>query len=350
MSGNEASVPCDIKDLALAESGKRQIEWASQAMPVLASIRKQFIKTQAFAGIHVSASLPVTAEAANLIITLRDGGAKIAVCGVDGRSAQDDVAASLVKDYAVPVYALSGVDEDTNLSFCGRVLDPSPDLLLDQAGVLSCRLAGEDEPRKPAIGAAIQTREGARKLRSLAREGRLGFPVLSGSSSLTRRVFHSRIGGGQSTLDILVSALNVMLAGLNVVVAGYGGIGRGIAARAKGLGACVIVTEVDPIRALEALVEGYRVLCMADAAALGDVFITVSGGRNVIGREHFDKFRNGAILLNGGHSDAEIDLGTLSQIVSSRRQVRPQVEEVVMRDGRRVHLVAGGRSDPRWLG
>ncbi len=216
--------------------------------------------------------------------------------------------------------------------------------MIDHAAVLSCRLAADEKQHKPAIGATIQTREGARKLRTLARDAHLGFPVLSGSSSLTQRVFHSRVGGGQSTLDVLVGALNIMLAGLNVVVAGYGGLGRGVAARAKGLGASVIVTEVDPIRALEALVEGYRVLSMAEAAAVGDVVITVSGGRNVIGREHFDKLRNGVILLNGGHSDAEIDLATLSQIASSRRQVRPQVEEAIMRDGRRIHLVAGGRS------
>ena len=346
MSASGSAVPCDIKDLALAEGGKRRIEWAFQSMPALASVRKQFIKTQVFSGVRLAACVPITAETANLIITLRDGGAKIAVCASHEPSVQDDVAASLVKDYLVPVFGKQGAGDEPGPALLDRVLSPEPRLIVDQTGVLALRVAGNEEIKTTAdfAGATVQANEGGKKLRVLAREGRLGFPVLSGSGSLTRRIFHSRIGAGQSTLDVLVNSLNLLLAGLNVVVVGFGGVGRGIAARAKGAGAMVIVTEVDPIRALEAVMEGHRVLSMSDAASVGDVFITATGNRDVIGREHFDKLRNGAILANAGYSDAEIDLGTLEHIVSSRRKVRGQVEEMAMRDGRRIYLLAGGHS------
>ena len=293
---------------------------------------------------RLAACLPITAETANLIITLRDGGARIAVCASHGPSVQDDVAASLVKDYLVPVFGKQGPGEEPGQ--LEKVLAPQPQLVVDQTGTLALRVAAnwETGALPDFAGAAVQANEGVRKLRVLAREGRLHFPVLSGSGSLTRRIFHSRIGAGQSTLDVLVHSLNLLLAGLNVVVVGFGGVGRGIAARAKGAGAMVMVTEVDPIRALEALLEGYRVLSMPEAAAIGDVFITATGNRDVIGREHFDKLRNGAVLANAGYSDAEIDLGTLEHIVGSRRKVRGQVEEMAMRDGRRIYLLAGGHS------
>ena len=345
MSSDASGVPCAIKDIGLAEGGKRRIEWAFQSMPVLAAIRKHFIKTQAFSKIGVAALLPVSAAAANLIITLRDGGAKIAVCGSDAQATEDDVAASLVKDYLVPVFAVSGAKSEPDTLAMGHLLERQPQLLLDQTGELTAAIAeSEERLRSSVLGVVVETRDRARWVRALARGGRLGFPVLASNASLTRRVFHSRIGGGQSALDVIIRSLNMLVAGINVVVVGFGAAGRGVAARAKGLGALVTVTEVDPIRALEAAMEGYRVLSMAEAATVGEIFLAASGSRNVIGREHFDKLRNGAILANAGHSDVEFDLGTLAQIVSSRRPIRAEVEELWLRDGRRIYLLAGGRS------
>ncbi len=345
MSSDASGVPCAIKDVALAEGGKRRIEWAFQSMPVLAAIRKHFIKTQAFAKVRIAALLPVSAAAANLVITLRDGGAKIALCGSDAQATEDDVAASLVKDYLVPVFAIKAAKSEPDALGIAHVLDQGPQLLLDQTGELTATMAeGDEQMRSSVLGAVVETRDGARRVRALARDGRLGFPVLASSASLTRRVFHSRIGAGQSALDVVIRSLNILVAGINVVVVGFGAAGRGVAARAKGLGALVTVTEVDPIRALEAAMEGYRVLSMAEASTVGEVFLAASGSRNVIGREHFDKLRNGAILANAGHSDVEFDLGTLGQIVSSRRPIRADVEELSLRDGRRIYLLAAGRS------
>ncbi len=353
MSTAGSAVPCEIKDLALAESGKRRIEGAFQSMPVLASIRKNFIKTQVFAGVRIAALLPVTAAAANLVVTLRDGGAKIALCGADARATEDDVAASLVKDYLVPVFAVRSAEGASEPAWLERLLAEEPQLLVDQTGELASAAAAAGESKRRGVtGAAVATRDGSRRLRLLARGGELGFPVLALTSSLTRRVFHSRIGAGQSTLEAVARSMNILLAGMNVVVVGFGGAGRGIAARAKGMGAAVTVTEVDPIRALEAAMEGFRVLAMTDAAAIGEVFIATSGSRNVLGREHFDKLRNGAILVSGGHSDVEIDVGTLGQIAGARKQISwgrgetggPAIEEIQLRDGRRIYLLAGGRS------
>jgi adenosylhomocysteinase len=343
MSIHGSVVPCEIKDLSLAEAGKRRIEWMLQSMPVLASIRKQFIKTQAFSGVRIAARLPVTAAAANLVITLRDSGAKIRVWGSDAHTTEDDVAASLVKDYQVPVFATSVGHDRGELPplVLADVLAQAPQLLVDHTGELAATAAVAQTTIQSAI---VATREGARRLRTLAGDRPLGFPVVASHRSLTRRVFYSRIGIGQSTLDAVSRSMNILIAGLNVVVIGFGKAGRGIAARAKGLGAVVMVTEIDPIRAAEAAMEGYRVLSMTEAAGIGGVFLATSSSRNVIGREHYDKLRNGAILANAGHSDVELDMGTLAQIAGSRKQIRSEVEEWVMRDGRRIYLLAGGRS------
>jgi len=343
-----AAVPHAIKELALAENGKRRIEWAFQAMPVLATIRKDFIKTQRFADVRIAALLPMTPEAANLVITLRDGGAKVAVCGAYPEAIEDDIAASLVRDYALPVFAVRHATAEESAAHITKALSEPPQIVLDQTGALTAACiqdnGGLRDGAKPLLGSIIQANEGTRKLRALAQEGGLHFPILAGSRSLTRRVFYSRVGLGQSMLDAVTKSLNVLIAGLTVVVAGFGSTGRGIAGRAQALGANVVITEVDPVRALEAAMAGYRVMSMADAASIGDLFFTASGNRSVISREHFDKLRNGAILANGGVADAEIDAGTLGQIASGRRPFRPDVEEISMRDGRRVYLLARGKA------
>ena len=343
---NSATVACDIKDLSLAEAGKRRLEWAFSSMSVLQEIRKHLIKTQLFAHIRLAACLPVTAETANLLITMRDGGAEVVLCAARAASVEDDIAASLVKDYALSVFALKGEDDDLRTSHLKAALERSPHLLLDNNGELTATLIAEAGPETVAgvLGAIVETREGSHRLRLLAREGVLPFPVFAMNSARVRHLFHSRYGTGQSTMDAIIHALNILIAGMNVVVVGFGAAGRGIAARAKGLGANVLITEVDPLRAVEAVMEGYRVLAMSEAASLGDIFITVSGNRTVIGREHFDKLRNGAVLCNAGHSDVEIDLSVLAQISNARRRTREGVEEIVLRDGRRIVLLSEGRS------
>jgi adenosylhomocysteinase len=340
-----AAVPSAVKDLALAERGKRRIEWAFQSMCVLQNIRKHCIKTQPFEGIRIGACLNVTAETANLMITLRDGGASLALCASNPRSVQDDVAASLVKDYGVAVFAIRADTGETDASHVEAVLAQKPQVTMDDGCDLIAALhAHHPEMLETMIGGTAETTAGAIRLRRMASEGGLRYPVIAVNEGQTKQLFVNCYGTGQSTVDAIVRCTNVLLAGLNVVVAGYGGCGRGIALRARGLGANVIVTEVDPIRGLMASMDGCRVTSMADAAALGDVFVTVTGSKNVIGREHFEKFKNGAILCNAGHSNVEIDLETLGQIASSRRPGRESVEEFAMRDGRRIYVLGEGRA------
>ncbi|MBV9407165.1 MAG: adenosylhomocysteinase [Acidobacteriaceae bacterium] len=345
MSTNlSASGPCDIKDLGLAERGKRHIEWAFQSMCVLQAVRKQFIKTQPFARVRIGACLNVTAETANLMITLRDGGAKLALCAANPMSTQDDVAASLVKDYGISVFAVRSESAESLNAHVAAVVNQNPQITMDDGYSLIAALHSQHtEALNGVVGGTEETTTGALRVRQMANEGRLRYPVVSVNDAQTKQLFDNRYGTGQSTIDAIVRCTNVLIAGLNVVVVGYGICGRGVALRARGLGANVIVTEVDPIRALMASMDGYRVTSMADAATLGDVFVTVTGSKNVIGREHFERLKNGAILCNSGHSNLEIDLETLAQIASSRRQSRDMVEEFAMRDGRRIYVLAEGQ-------
>ncbi len=338
------SIPCDVKDLSLADAGKRRIEWAAQSMPVLAAIRKQFIKSQPLAGVRVSACLHVTTETANLMITLRDGGANIALCASNPLSTQDDVAAALVREYGIPTFSIKGESNDVYYQHINQALDHAPQITMDDgADVVTLLHTKRKDLLKNVIGGTEETTTGVIRLRAMAKEGVLGYPIVAVNDALTKHLFDNRYGTGQSTIDGIIRATNILLAGLNVVVAGYGWCGRGFAMRARGLGANVIVTEIDPTKAIEALMDGFRVMTMNEAAQIGDVFCTVTGNKNVIAREHFEKLKSGAILCNSGHFNVEIDLETLGSLASSRRETRPFVEEFAMRDGRKIYVLGEGR-------
>ncbi|MBI3281320.1 MAG: adenosylhomocysteinase, partial [Acidobacteria bacterium] len=339
-----ATVACDVKDLALADIGKRRIEWAFQSMPVLQTIRKQFIKTQPLAEVRIAACLHVTSETANLMVTLRDGGAAVVLCASNPLSTQDDVAASLVRDYNIPVFAIKGESNDIYYSHILAALDHRPQVTMDDGADLVTLLHTK---RQDLVGGVLagteETTTGVIRLKAMAKQGVLKYPIIAVNDAFTKHLFDNRYGTGQSTLDGIVRATNVLLAGSTLVIAGYGWCGKGAAMRARGMGANVVVTEVDPIKALEAVMDGFRVMSMADAAAIGDIFITVTGNKNVIARDHFERLKNGAILSNSGHFNVEIDLETLARLASSRRPTREFVEEYVMRDGRRIYVLGEGR-------
>ncbi len=339
-----ATIACDVKDLALADVGKRRIEWAAQSMPVLAIIRKQFIKTQPLKGIRVAACLHVTSETANLMIALRDGGANIALCGSNPLSTQDDVAASLVRDYGISTFAIKGESNDVYYSHINAALDHQPQITMDDgADVVTALHTKRKDLLKDVIGGTEETTTGVIRLRAMAKEGVLAYPIVAVNDALTKHLFDNRYGTGQSTLDGIIRATNMLLAGLTVVVAGYGWCGRGVAMRARGMGSNVIVTEIDPTKAIEAIMDGFRVMTMHDAASIGDIFVTVTGNKNVIARDHFEKLKSGAILSNSGHFNVEIDLEALGSMSSSRRESRAFVEEYSMRDGRKVYVLGEGR-------
>src|ERR1043166_813792 len=339
-----ATVACDVKDLSLAEAGKRRIEWAAQSMPVLATIRKQFIRTQPLAGVRVSACLHVTTETANLMIALRDGGGSIAVCASNPLSTQDDVAAALVREYSIPTFAIKGESNDVYYSHLNSALENSPQITMDDGADLVSLLHTKRKELMPnVLGGTEETTTGVIRLRAMSKDGVLGYPIVAVNDALTKHLFDNRYGTGQSTIDGIIRATNILLAGLNLVVAGYGWCGRGVAMRARGLGANVIVTEIDPVKAIEALMDGFRVMTMHDAASIGDVFVTLTGNKNVIARDHFERLKGGAILCNSGHFNVEIDLETLGSIASSRRETRPFVEEYALRDGRKVYVLGEGR-------
>jgi adenosylhomocysteinase len=324
--------------------GKKRIEWAFQSMPVLQSIRKQFIKTQPLAGIRVSACLHVTTETANLMIALRDGGAQITLCASNPLSTQDDVAASLARDCNIPTYAIKGEDGATYYQHITAAVDAAPQITMDDGADLVHMLhTTRQDIATGVLGGTEETTTGVIRLRAMAKQGVLKYPIVAVNDALTKHLFDNRYGTGQSTIDGIIRSTNVLFAGLTVVVAGYGWCGRGVASRARGLGAQVIITEVDPVRAIEALMDGYRVMSMLEAAALGDLFITVTGDKSVIAAEHFDRMKDGAILCNSGHFNVEIDLECLAKIAANRRQVREFVEEFTLRGGRKVFVLAEGR-------
>jgi adenosylhomocysteinase len=334
----------DVKDLGLAAKGKNRIEWANQHMPVLQLIRKQFIKEQPLKGIRISACLHVTSETANLGITLRDGGADVVLCASNPLSTQDEVAASLVKDYGIPTYAIKGEDNETYYQHISAALDHKPQITMDDgADLVTQLLTKRTDLLSNVIGGTEETTTGVIRLRAMAKDGTLKFPVIAVNDALTKHFFDNRYGTGQSTLDGVIRATNLLLAGLRVVVAGYGWCGRGVAMRAKGHGADVIVTEINPTKAIEAVMDGFRVMPMNEAAKIGDVFITVTGNKNVISTDHFAKLKDGAVLSNSGHFNAEIDLPGLEKQSSGKREVRPFVDEYDMKDGRKVYLLGDGR-------
>ena len=334
----------DVKNLDLADQGKKRIEWANQSMKVLQLIRKEFIKHQPLKGVRVSACLHVTSETANLAITLRDGGADCVLCASNPLSTQDEVAASLVRDYNIPVFAIKGEDNETYYQHILAALDHRPQITMDDgADLVTTLLTKRPGDAVGVIGGTEETTTGVIRLRAMAKEGVLPYPVIAVNDAQTKHMFDNRYGTGQSTIDGVVRCTNVLLAGSKFVVAGYGWCGRGLAMRARGMGADVIVTEVDPTRALEAVMDGFRVMSMTEAARIGDVFVTVTGNKSVIAREHFELMKDGAVLANSGHFNVEIDIPALESMASSRRATREFVEEYAMRDGRKIYLLGEGR-------
>src|SRR3954469_23504913 len=344
MSTPATTVPSDVKSFELADLGKRRIDWANQSMKVLQSIRKDFIKTQPLKGIRISACLHVTAETANLAITLRDGGADVALCASNPLSTQDDVAAALARDYGISVFAIKGEDNDTYYSHIIAALDHRPHITMDDgADLVTVALTKRTDVVDGIIGGTEETTTGVIRLRAMAKEGVLRYPIIAVNDAETKHLFDNRYGTGQSTIDGVVRCTNVLLAGSKFVVAGYGWCGRGLASRAKGMGADVIVTEIDPTKALEAVMDGFRVMSMSEAAKVGDVFVTVTGNKNVIAREHFEVMKNGAVVANSGHFNVEIDIPALERLSSSKRATRDFVDEYAMKDGRKIYLLGEGR-------
>jgi adenosylhomocysteinase len=334
----------DVKDLSLAEAGKRKIDWASQQMPVLALIRGRFGKEQPLKGVRVAACLHVTSETGNLAIALREGGAEVVVCASNPLSTQDEVAACLVRDYGIPTFAIKGEDTETYYSHIHAALDHRPEITMDDGADLVTTLHTKRTELLPHVrGGTEETTTGVIRLRAMAKDGTLRYPIIAVNDALTKHLFDNRYGTGQSTLDGILRATNLLLAGLKVVVAGYGWCGRGVAMRAKGLGANIIVTEVSPVRALEAVMDGFLVMPMEEAAGLGDVFVTVTGNKGALAARHFEKMKSGAVLANAGHFNVEIDIPALERLATAHRPARPFVEEYVLRDGRRLYLLGEGR-------
>ncbi|MDF3052494.1 MAG: ahcY 1 [Geminicoccaceae bacterium] len=366
MTVQTASAKHDVKDLALADEGKRRTEWAERSMPVLRQIRARFVKEQPLKGTRLSACLHVTTETANLMITLRAAGAEIALCASNPLSTQDDVAAHLVRDCGVRVYAIKGEDHETYYTHIAQALAFGPQMTQDDGADLVGALhmialnrlddlappirlwvEGLSQAERKSLVAAVkgsteETTTGVIRLKAMAKEGILQFPIIAVNDSNTKHMFDNRYGTGQSTLDGVVRATNLLLAGSTVVVAGYGWCGRGVASRARGAGAHVIVTEIDPLPALEARMDGFEVMTMAQAAPVGDLFITLTGNLHVIRPEHFSAMKDGAIVCNSGHFNVELDLEGLAKIASGRRRVRDMVEEFVVK-GRRVMVLGEGR-------
>ncbi|NOZ62776.1 MAG: adenosylhomocysteinase [Calditrichaeota bacterium] len=335
----------DIKDINLAPEGKKRIEWADHDMPVLKLVRERFEKEKPLAGKKMSACLHMTAETANLARTLKAGGADIVMCASNPLSTQDDVTASLVKDYGIPIFAINGEDTETYYKHIQAAIAHSPQVTMDDGADLVSTIHFEHAEMAPQIlGSMEETTTGVIRLRAMERDGALKFPVIAVNDAMTKNLFDNRYGTGQSTVDGIIRATDILLAGKTVVVAGYGWCGRGFANRCRGMGANVVVTEVDPIRALEATMDGYRVMKMEEAALVGDLFCTLSGDIHVIRAEHFAQMKDGAIVANSGHFNVELDLPGLKNIaVEERKQVRNFVDQYVLKNGHRINLLAEGR-------
>ena len=334
----------DVKSLRLAAQGRQRIEWADQFMPVLKSIRDRFAKKKPLRSVRVSACLHVTTETANLMRTLKAGGAKIILCASNPLSTQDDVAAALVKDFGLPVFAVCRENRARYYRHLNAALDQKPNVTMDDgADLVSLLHSKRKDLAKNIWGSMEETTTGVIRLKSLARQGMLKFPVIAINDAMTKHFFDNRYGTGQSTMDGIIRATNVLLAGKKVVLAGYGWCGRGAAMRADGLGAQVIVTEIDPVKAIEAAMDGFEVMTMGQAAAVGDVFVTLTGNLKVIRPEHFKKMKDGAIVCNSGHFDVEIDITGLKQIARSVQTVREYVEQFTLKNGRKINILAEGR-------
>jgi adenosylhomocysteinase len=334
----------DIKDMDLAKKGKLRIEWAGRQMPVLNLIKERFKKSKPLKGIRIAACLHVTSETANLMDTLKAGGAEVALCASNPLSTQDDVAASLVKDFKIPVFAIHGEDNKTYYKHLNQALDMGPNVTMDDGGDLVSTIHSKrKECLEDIIAGTEETTTGVIRFKSMEAEGVLRYPIIAVNDAKTKHFFDNRYGTGQSTIDGILRATNVLLAGKNFVVAGYGWCGRGLAMRAHGMGSNVIITEVDPLKALEAVMDGYRVMPMAEAAKIGDIFVSVTGDKHVFRKEHFQKMKDGAILANSGHFNVEIDIPALESLSKRKRRIREHVEEYTLKTGRRLFLLGEGR-------
>jgi adenosylhomocysteinase len=335
---------CDVKDLGLAEKGRGRIDWASREMPVLTLIKERFEKERPLEGIRIGACLHVTTETANLLETLAAGGADVAVCASNPLSTQDDVAAALCEQDDINAYAIKGEDQETYYRHIRAVLDHLPQITMDDgADLVTTLLKERPEQAAEVLGGTEETTTGVIRLRAMAANGVLAYPIVSVNDAKTKHWFDNRFGTGQSTLDAIMRATNRLLAGKVFVVCGYGMCGKGVASRARGLGAQVVITEVSPLAALEAAMEGYRVLPLTEAARIGDVFVTVTGDTKVIRREHLETMKDGAVLANSGHFDVEIDKDALAELAVDQRRIREFVDEYRFADGRHVSLLAEGR-------
>lgn len=334
----------DCKDIGLAPQGKDRILWADDRMPVLRSIRERFSKDKPLAGIRIAACLHVTTETANLMRTLQAGGAELALCASNPLSTQDDVAASLVADYSIPVFAINGEDKDTYYSHINDTLEIRPQITMDDgADLVSTLHSSKEELAEAVFGGTEETTTGVIRLRSMQKENVLKYPIIAVNDAQTKHFFDNRYGTGQSTIDGILRATNILLAGTNFVVAGYGWCGRGVAMRARGMGANVIILEVDPVKALEAVMDGYQVMPAMEAAELGDVFITLTGNISVLRQEHYEKMKDGAIIANSGHFNVELDLEALEKVAVKRKRIRPQVDQYTLQNGKRINVLGEGR-------
>ncbi len=334
----------DIKDKSLAPDGKLKIEWAERQMPVLASIQKRFESTKPLNGMRIGACLHVTTETANLMRALKAGGAEVALCASNPLSTQDATAASLVEDYGISVFAIRGEDNDTYYKHVDQVLDMHPTITMDDGGdLVSVLHSKRPQELDHVIAGTEETTTGIIRFKSMERDGVLKYPIISVNDAKTKHMFDNRYGTGQSSIDGIMRATNILLAGKNFVVAGYGWCARGVAMRAKGMGANVIVLEVDPMRALEAVMDGFRVMPIAEAAKIGDIFITATGDTSIIRKEHFTAMKDGTIICNTGHFNVEIELPSLEELSRSKRRIREFVEEYVLEDGRHIFVLAEGR-------
>ncbi len=335
-------VSCDIKDISLAKKGKLRIEWAEREMPVLRLIRRGFLKERPLKGVRISCCLHVTTETANLMITLKDAGANIRLCASNPLSTQDDVAASLVKDYKISVFAICGEDKSTYYSHIKEVLRFNPHITMDDGADLVSTLHKEKKTLG-VIGGTEETTTGVIRLKNMANKNVLRYPIIAVNEAQTKHLFDNRYGTGQSTIDGLLRATNILLAGKKFIVCGYGWCGKGVALRAKGMGAHVAISEVDPVKALEAVMDGFEVSSLDELASQGDIFITVTGDKNVLSKKEFLKMKNGVIIANTGHFNVEIDIPALEKLKKKKRKVREFVEEYILKNGNRIYLLAEGR-------
>ena len=334
----------DVQDLSLSPEGVRRVEWAAREMPVVLQIRERFARERPLNGLRVAGCLHITSETANLALALRDGGAEVVLCTSNPLSTQDDVAAALVAEYGIATYAKKGEDNDTYYQHINAALDDRPTVTMDDGADLVATLhSTRTELLDEVVGGTEETTTGVIRLTSLAEEGKLRYPIVAVNDAQTKHFFDNRYGTGQSTLDGITRATNILWAGKKVVICGYGWCGRGVASRAGGMGAHTIVTEVDPVRALEAAMDGHQVMSIQQAAEVGDIFITLTGGMHAIGRSHLEAMKDGAIIANSGHFNVEIDIEALEEMAEGKQRARPFVDEYLMEDGRRLYLLGEGR-------